>query len=67
MSTRTTTRTDAIIAEITRELRARSAEIDAEHGLSSVSLIVKLDRKTGRPGEVLFRKESQRRVQTEAT
>lgn len=53
------TTTDALIRSVTLALEQRRAMLDAGMPLSSVSLVVKLDRKTGRPRELLFRSEDQ--------
>ena len=56
------TRTDALKAAIDAELEARRGQIDADDGLCTVGLIVKLDEKTGAPRQIIWRPESQRRV-----
>jgi hypothetical protein len=53
------TRTDALLAA---ELEARRAQIDADDGLCTIGLIVKLDEKTGAPRQIIWRPESQRRI-----
>lgn len=57
------TRTDALIAALSEELRARSREIDADGGLRSVSLTVKLSDR-GEPVMVLYRPESHRMLRS---
>jgi hypothetical protein len=54
------TRTEALIAALADELRGRSKEIDADDGLRSVSVTVKLSERTGKPAMILYRPESHR-------
>lgn len=56
------TRTEALIAAVQSELEARRAEVDADDGLVSVWLIVKMDQRTGMPGMVSWKPESQRKL-----
>jgi hypothetical protein len=51
------TRTDALKSAVCKALEQRRPQLDAGLPLVSISLIVKLDRKTGRPRELLFRSE----------
>lgn len=51
--------TDALKQAICKALEQRRPQLDAGLPLVSVSLIVKLDRKTGKPRELLFRSEDQ--------
>lgn len=51
------TRTDAIIAAIRRDLEGRRAELDGDKGLRSITLLVRVNERTGMPLRVLFRKE----------
>jgi hypothetical protein len=53
------TTTDALKQTICKALEQRRAQLDAGLPLAAVTLIVKLDRKTGRPRELLFRSEDQ--------
>lgn len=57
------TRTEALIVAILAELEARRAEVDADDGLSTVGVIVRMDQRTGLPGLVIWRPESQRQLQ----
>ena len=50
-------RTEAILAAVTAELRRRQRTIDTESGLLNVVLTVKMDSKAGRPREVWTRLE----------
>lgn len=56
------TRTDRIKAAITDELEQRRGELDAERGLKSVTLTIKIDCKSGRPWSVAFAKEAGREL-----
>jgi hypothetical protein len=51
------TTTDALIMAISKALEQHRPQLDAGLPLASVSLVVKLDRKTGRPRELIFRTE----------
>lgn len=53
-------RTEAILAAIRAELEHRRTELDGDHCLGSVSFVVFLNSRTGRPQKVLFRSESLR-------
>jgi hypothetical protein len=41
-----------------RALEKRRAQLDTAEGLTSVALVLKLDSRTGRPRELLFRSEA---------
>ncbi|MGE5619546.1 MAG: hypothetical protein ACM3US_09850 [Sphingomonadaceae bacterium] len=51
-------RTDEILAGITREIEIRREAIDRDPTLTSISVIVYLTRAGGRPKDVSFRTES---------
>jgi hypothetical protein len=51
------TTTDALKQAVCKALEQRRSQLDAGLPLASVSLIVKIDRKTGRPRELIFRSE----------
>lgn len=53
-------RSDAILAAICLEIDQRRAELDADSGLGSVSFIVVLNSRSGRPQKVIYRSESLR-------
>lgn len=55
----TTTRTARIRDALLRELERRREQIDADHELRSVSVIVSLPDRLGAPVRVIFRTESQ--------
>ena len=52
-------RTGAILAAITAELERRQAMIDAGAGLTSITLVVRMDARAGRPRGVIVRPEWQ--------
>lgn len=56
------TTTDALIRTVTKALEQRRPQLDAGMALASVSVVVKLDRKTGRPRELIFRTEDTQAV-----
>lgn len=58
-----TTTTDMLIATISKALEQRRPHLDAGLPLASVSLVVKLDRKSGRPRELIFRSEDTQSIQ----
>jgi hypothetical protein len=51
------TTTDRLKSALCRALEQRRPQLDAGLSLVSVSLVVKLDPRTGRPRELLFRSE----------
>lgn len=51
------TTTDRLKQALCRALEKRRVQLDAADGLASVSLVLKLDTRTGRPRELLFRSE----------
>jgi hypothetical protein len=51
------TTTDSLKVAICKALEQRRAQLDAGLPLVSVQLVVKIDRKTGRPRELIFRSE----------
>ena len=55
------TPTEAVIAQITAELRARQAEIDARR-LDTIEVSVHLDPETGLPRRLGYRTESHRNL-----
>jgi hypothetical protein len=57
MASAPTTTTDRLKQAICKALEQRRARLDAGPSLVSVSLLVKVDPKTGRPRELLFRSE----------
>jgi hypothetical protein len=54
-------RADELLAVIAAEVEAHRSEIDADDGLCTVGLIVKLDRQ-GHPLHIIWRPESQRQI-----
>ena len=56
------TTTDALKIVVSKALEQRRAMLDADGDLASVSLIVKLDRRTGKPRELIFRSEGSQAV-----
>jgi hypothetical protein len=58
----TRSRTDGIRGAICDELDRRQEEIDGDIDLARVTVIVVLNRRTGRPEQVMWRPESQRDV-----
>jgi hypothetical protein len=51
------TTTDALKQAVCKALEQRRPQLDAGLPLVSVQLVVKIDRKTGRPRELIFRSE----------
>ena len=51
------TTTDRLKQAICKALEKRRARLDATDGLASLSLVLKLDSRTGRPREILVRTE----------
>lgn len=51
-------RTDEILAAVQREIDVNRSAIDASPNLTSISLIVYMERNGGRPESVAFRTES---------
>lgn len=51
------TTTDRLKSALCKALEKRRVQLDAADGLASVSLVLKLDTRTGRPRELLFRSE----------
>lgn len=60
------TTTDLLKAAILDELDRNRPELDAAEGLDSVSVIIHMDRTTGMPFRVLFRRETRRDVRIPA-
>lgn len=56
------TMTDALKQAVCKALEQRRGQLDAGVPLSSVQLVVKLDRKTGRPRELIFRSEESQSI-----
>jgi hypothetical protein len=56
------TTTDALKTAVCKALEQRRPQLDAGLPLVSVSLIVRLDRKTGRPRELIYRTEESQDV-----
>lgn len=52
------TTTDRLKAAVCKALEKRRPQLDTADGLTSVSLVLKLDTRTGRPRELLFRSEA---------
>jgi hypothetical protein len=48
-----------LVRVVADELARREREIDAGDGLLSITVIVRIDERTGKPGRVLFRTESE--------
>lgn len=57
------TRTDLVLAGIKGLLESKRRFVDSDGDFSSLSVIVKFDRKTGLPGLPILRTESQSRAQ----
>lgn len=55
-------RTDNILAAISAELEERREEIEGDKGLSTISLVIRLDARTDAPFMVIYRTESHRRI-----
>lgn len=58
------TTTDALKQAVCKALEQRRLLLDGSLPLASVSLVVKLDRKTRRPRELIFRSEDSQTIPT---
>ncbi len=56
------TRTDHILEAVAKELEARRPEIEQDNSLRSVSIIVMLSERTGKPCRIFYRSEGQRDI-----
>lgn len=52
-------RTETLLAYLCEHVRRRSAQIDLDPDLTSLTLIVKINSRTGEPYRVLFRPETE--------
>ena len=54
--------TESILRAVSDELNARRDEIDNDDTIGSITLVVRLDYRTRRPSEVLYRPDHRRRL-----